>query len=58
MPVIIHDFDISVQPPEKKQPGAEPADSAKPDATPSLKPEDVARIEQHYRERRRRIHAD
>ena len=58
MPVIINDFEISVQPPEKKQ-GAEPAAGEKSDASPAaLRPDDIARIEQHYRERRKRVHAD
>lgn len=57
MPVIIHDFEINVQPPEKKE-GAQPAASDKPEASPSLRPEDIARIAQFYRDRRKRVHAD
>ena len=57
MPVIIHDFEINVQPPEKKE-GTAPAASDKPEASPALRPEDIARIEQFYRERRKRVYAD
>lgn len=57
MPVVINDFEITVESPKP-----EAAQSAVPDdpedAPQTLRPEDVARIERHYRKRKQRIKAD
>lgn len=58
MPVIIHDFEITVAPPAEKKSGTESAESNTSEPAPSLRPEDIARIERHYRERQKRIQAD
>ncbi len=60
MPIIINDFEIEVEAPVNKADRNGPASSTHPpqEAPPLLRPEEIDRIERHYRERRLRLKAD
>lgn len=57
MPVIINDFEITVEPPDSAA-AADQAPPGRAEPAPGLRPEDVERIQRHFAERRRRLWAD
>lgn len=57
MPVIINDFEITVEAPPKDKAQSTPTEAHAAPPRP-LRPEEIARIERHYQERKKRIKAD
>ena len=57
MPIIINDFEITVEAPANSAEGNTPPHPTQ-EAPPPMRPEEIARIERHYRERHRRLKAD
>lgn len=57
MAVIINDFEITVEAPANSAEGNAPAGPAR-EAQPPMRPDEIARIERRYRERRKRLKAD
>jgi len=57
MPVIINDFEIVVEPPEKPGP-TEGAGESSPDNAPTIRPDDLVRVMQLHDERMARVRAD
>ena len=58
MPIVINEFEIMVEPP-KDEPRPERANKGSDDsAAQTLRPEDIARINAHFRQRLERVRAD
>jgi hypothetical protein len=57
MPVIINEFEIITEHPPAHQ-GQEQRPEAPAGPLPTLRPEDIERIQRHYRRRMARIRAD
>ena len=58
MAVIINDFEVIVETPANSAEGGAPGAPKQESPPTTLRPEELARIERHYRERRRRLTAD
>jgi len=55
--IVINDFEITVEQPQKGEENKSASAEAS-HAHSSPKPEDIARVERHFRERRKRIQAN
>ncbi len=57
MPVIINEFEVVVEPPQRAEGGSRAAQST-PNQRQPLRPDEIDRIVRYFQLRRARVHAD
>ena len=58
MPIVINEFEIIVEPPKDEARPAQASQMSDDSAAQQLRPEDIARINAHFRQRQERVRAD